>query len=255
MIFLIRKYQHKADTNMSSQNIISQLRCYQNILKSVPTNEDILLHVHLVKNSLFSSLVVKAKNRAKKSTNKKNRKNAIKRASENARRRANAQYEKQISLFSEFKLNAVDGWQNRMITENGEYVFVFRGYVINIDSDLNIINISETQVLQSTLTYIDVIVHLEENGCQFDDYFLQDKLVVAQAINSTKYSDYLPRPPKLRRSYNGDLYQQVAKIIIADGWENRTMCLFDEHCYVFQFRGVKYTVDIYNDKIDKITEF
>lgn len=240
---------------MASQSIIAQLGYYQNVLKSVPVKEDIFLHIHSAKNSLFNLIVSKAKNRTKKYTNKTNRKIAVRRASETARRKAKSQYEKQVSPFSEFKLNSEDGWQNRMIKTNGECVFVFRGYIITIDSDFNISNVTETYLLRAILTYIDVIFHLEENGCQFDDYFLKDRLEVARAISTTTYNTYLPRPPKLRRSYNGDLYQQVAKETCGDGWENRTICLFDEHCYLFQFRGVKYTVDVYNNKVDKITEF
>lgn len=233
---------------------MSQLRYYQNALKSFPTNEDIISHIKSTKKIMFELAIHKAKNQVNH-TNKINRKIAIRRASENARRRVKLQYAKQVLPFSEFRENSEDGWKNRMINEIGEYVFVFRGYVIRVDNDFRIISVEISQVLQSFLTYIDVIFHLDENECQFDEYFLTDRLTVAESILQTKYSDYLPRPPKLRRSYNGDLYQQVAKVIIVDGWKNRTMCLFDEHCYLFQFRGIKYTVDIYGGLIDRIIQF
>lgn len=247
---------------MSSFEMISELRSLQTILHTIPTCNDVLFYIKYRRTSYINKFVANAKKRVahKSYQNKRDKKANLKKLTENARSRAIKKYDtrKIPPLLDELYLSIYDGWENRRYKEDGIITFVFEGYLIECcyqNNLLSIMNITASCVLQSALENLAVIFHLDDNGCSFEDFFLNDKLNVCRAITNTSYSKYLPIPPKLRRSYNCDSYYQVACNVVDEGWENHAICDFDETCHIFQLNGHNYKVGIYDTKISEISQF
>jgi hypothetical protein len=247
-----------------TKQIISKLKDCYNASHVLPIDQEILAYINKIKFAKINKMVnitkQKTKRRIKtKALCKKTKQNIIRKALSKAKEKAILAYENEpIQQYSETKLHSEDGWKNRMIIDTGEIVFVFKGYCIclnRLDDGLHVINITQTFVLQSLLKFLDIIFHLDENGCIFDERFLRDKLNAIESILNTKYSDYLPCPPRLRRSYNGNLYDLMADVVVSDGWSNNVICTFDENCKIFKFGEFKYIVDMYDGRIDRIMEF
>lgn len=246
---------------VQQEQIIEQLKIYHQAFSNPPKTDDIIDHIHMTETKCnVRKQVAIAVKRAKlkmKTKNKMLQKKILKRVSNEARQKA-INYSDRDKEYDEHKLHFEDGWKNRMMIETDKYIFVYMGYAITVDckeSCFRICEMKKTSFLNQQLSILNVIFHLYENGCEFDYCCLHEKYKCCSAIFHVRYSNYVPRPPKLRRSYNSDLYKHVSDIVVRNDWENRVECPFNKSCYMFKVDGVKYIVDMHDGKIEKLVEF
>lgn len=237
-----------------TQQLIEQLQnCYSK-LQTTPSIEEISSYIRQRETTYVKNFVTKLGKIRKK-------------AKQNARTRAHKKFMSPVNPIYCADLYQ-DGWQHRYICHDNTnhinkhiHTFIYKGYVVKckysyVNREItSLIEIEMSVILKLLLDFINVILHLNEHNCEFDENFLKDKLSCAQAFLSTQYANYIPIPPKMRRSYNCDLYNKIANITVLDGWQNREICDFNEHISVLKLGEKKYVVDCFNGKIDRIERY
>lgn len=235
-----------------TESMIDQLKFYHECLKNAPSNKEILTYIFKPHKRAMWKTFYKASTQNDPIT----KKNTIKRGIMK-HRTITLETGDDITLpnFVEFESDSKDGWENRMMCNDGSIAFVFKGYLVLMNKTKNnyeITSTKRTQILDNILTTIKAILHLNEHQCEFTEIFLQNKLGELNALYLTQYTSYVPMPPKLRRSYNVQEWKRAKDSVIDEGWNNCVKSQFDSQCYIFKLNDVVFAVDFDLAKISRI---
>lgn len=242
----------------SVQEIIKQIENISEQLQKLPDVDEINEYVKNERLLFFCNFIERAKknylSKLRGSITKHEKKSKLKLFLQTSRKHAQKKYFK-AKMICNINTYYQDGWKNRFYDNDNNITFMFKGYFITFDSKNCIKSIKKSFILNHLLRIAKVILHIFKHNFDFEKNFLVDKLNALIAISTTNYINYVPTICKLRRSYNCNMYDEIAQLTIYDGWENKIICWFDTNCHVFKLDNVIYMVDRYKDKIDKIIEF